>query len=112
VAARQSGTSAAGVKGEGRQTMSMATPDFQYPPEWTAQAICAQTDPEAFFPDRSGSLAIAKTICNGNPARGRPPCPVLTQCLEYALAAHEKYGIWGGMSPRERLAMQREELAA
>jgi WhiB family redox-sensing transcriptional regulator len=94
--------------------MTLDMSGFTYPPEWTEQAICAQTDPEAFFPDsdRGGNPAMAKSICNGNPARGRPPCPVLTKCLEYALADHEAYGIWGGMSRRERLALQREELAA
>lgn len=62
--------------------------------EWQADALCAQTDPEAFFPEKGGSTRDAKAICAG--------CDVEAQCLEYALSNDERFGIWGGLSERER----------
>lgn len=66
--------------------------------DW-AQAICAQTDPEAFFPDKGGSTRDAKRVCH--------TCPIRRACLEYALTHDERFGIWGGLSERERRALRR-----
>ena len=67
---------------------------------WQAEALCAQTDPEAFFPEKGGSTRDAKRVCQ--------TCPVRTECLEYALANDERFGIWGGLSERERRKLKRE----
>jgi WhiB family redox-sensing transcriptional regulator len=67
---------------------------FPAPPEWTALAVCGQTDPEEFFPEKGGTTALAKKICRS--------CPVTAQCLDYALTHNEQFGIWGGRSPAER----------
>ncbi|MDE2386384.1 MAG: WhiB family transcriptional regulator [Actinomycetales bacterium] len=69
------------------------------PLAWQADAICAQTDPEAFFPEKGGSTRDAKRICTG--------CDVKQQCLEYALANDERFGIWGGLSERERRKLKK-----
>jgi WhiB family redox-sensing transcriptional regulator len=61
---------------------------------WRQDALCAETDPEAFFPDKGGSTREAKLVCRG--------CSVRGECLEYALANEERFGIWGGLSERER----------
>jgi len=61
---------------------------------WRQEALCAETDPEAFFPEKGGSTREAKRVCVG--------CPVRMQCLEYALDNDERFGIWGGLSERER----------
>ena len=61
---------------------------------WQTDALCAQTDPEAFFPEKGGSTRDAKRICAS--------CDVRDQCLEYALQNDERFGIWGGLSERER----------
>jgi len=66
---------------------------------WQADALCAQTDPEAFFPEKGGSTRDAKRICSG--------CEVKAQCLEYALANDERFGIWGGLSERERRKLKK-----
>lgn len=71
-------------------------PDQQ---EWQERALCAQTDPEAFFPEKGGSTREAKRICLG--------CEVRAECLEYALAHDERFGIWGGLSERERRRLKR-----
>lgn len=68
--------------------------------EWQEQALCAQTDPEAFFPEKGGSTREAKRICQG--------CPVRDECLEFALEHDERFGIWGGLSERERRRLKRE----
>jgi len=68
-------------------------------PEWQERALCSQTDPEAFFPEKGGSTREAKRIC------GR--CDVKAECLEYALGHDERFGIWGGLSERERRKLKR-----
>ena len=67
--------------------------------EWQAKALCSQTDPEAFFPEKGGSTRDAKKVCH--------ECEVKVECLEYALANDERFGIWGGLSERERRKLRR-----
>lgn len=67
--------------------------------QWQDRALCAQTDPEAFFPEKGGSTREAKRICLG--------CEVRGECLEYALSNDERFGIWGGLSERERRRLKR-----
>ncbi|MDR1386547.1 MAG: WhiB family transcriptional regulator [Propionibacteriaceae bacterium] len=66
---------------------------------WQASALCAQTDPEAFFPEKGGSTREAKAVCRS--------CEVRQPCLDYALAHDERFGIWGGLSERERRKLKR-----
>ncbi len=66
---------------------------------WQSDALCAQTDPEAFFPEKGGSTRDAKRICT--------TCDVRGECLEYALNNDERFGIWGGLSERERRKLKR-----
>jgi WhiB family redox-sensing transcriptional regulator len=78
-------------------------PEFEPLPsdetDWHERALCAQTDPEAFFPEKGGSTREAKKICTG--------CEVRAECLSYALANDERFGIWGGLSERERRRLKR-----
>lgn len=59
---------------------------------------CQVTDPEAWFPNMaegaSSEVSVAKKLCK--------TCPVVQECAEYAIAAFEPYGIWGGLAPKER----------
>lgn len=71
---------------------------------WMGQAVCASVDPDLWFPPKSGSSGPAKRICNG--FRGSPPCPVIGECLAYALAHDERFGVWGGKSERERFKLK------
>lgn len=68
---------------------------------WQERGICAQTDPEAFYPEKGGSTKEAKKICRG--------CEVRQECLDYALDHDERFGIWGGYSERERRRLKRGE---
>ena len=67
---------------------------------WQERALCAQTDPEAFFPEKGGSTREAKKVCL--------TCEVRSECLEYALAHDERFGIWGGLSERERRKVKKQ----
>ncbi len=69
------------------------------PLAWQTDSLCAQTDPEAFFPEKGGSTRDAKRICTS--------CEVKAACLEYALANDERFGIWGGLSERERRKLRK-----
>ena len=66
---------------------------------WQERALCAQTDPESFFPEKGGSTREAKRVCTG--------CEVRPECLEYALGHDERFGIWGGLSERERRRLKK-----
>ena len=67
---------------------------------WQDQANCLGVDPDLFFPERGASTREAKEGCKG--------CIVRGECLEYALANGEKFGIWGGLSERERRRLRRQ----
>jgi WhiB family redox-sensing transcriptional regulator len=66
---------------------------------WASEAKCLNADPDVFFPEKGGSTREAKRIC--------AECPVRVECLEYALEEDERFGIWGGMSERERRKLKR-----
>lgn len=66
---------------------------------WQDSALCAQTDPESFFPEKGGSTREAKAVCQS--------CDVRSECLDYALANDERFGIWGGLSERERRKLKK-----
>jgi WhiB family transcriptional regulator, redox-sensing transcriptional regulator len=67
---------------------------------WQEYANCLGVDPDLFFPERGASTREAKEVCRG--------CVVRNECLEYALRHAEKFGIWGGMSERERRRLRRQ----
>jgi WhiB family redox-sensing transcriptional regulator len=67
---------------------------------WQEQANCLGVDPDLFFPERGASTREAKSVCRS--------CDVRGDCLEYALAHGEKFGIWGGLSERERRRVRRQ----
>ncbi len=75
------------------------------PGQWAEQALCAQADPDTWFPEqgRHTLTAKAKRICAA--------CPVRAECLDYALTGADTWrgittGIWGGTTPRERTQLR------
>lgn len=64
--------------------------------DWMADALCAQTDPEAFHPEKGQvqDTRAARAVCLN--------CPVREQCLEFALASGDEFGVYGGLTPHER----------
>jgi WhiB family redox-sensing transcriptional regulator len=67
---------------------------------WFDRAACLEADPDAFYPEKGGSSRAAKRVC--------ATCPVRPECLSYALANDERFGIWGGLSERERRQVKRQ----
>ena len=67
---------------------------------WRNRAACRGIDPDIFFPVTDEEAEPAKAICN--------VCPVRETCLEFALAAREREGVWGGATERERRRIIRQ----
>ena len=67
---------------------------------WYDRAACLEADADTFFPEKGGSSRPAKRVCRS--------CEVRAECLEYALENDERFGIWGGLSERERRRLKRE----
>jgi WhiB family redox-sensing transcriptional regulator len=71
---------------------------------WRLRAACRHVESAVFFPpdgerppQRDARETRAKAICGG--------CPVIRQCAAYAIQYGERYGVWGGLSERERAAL-------
>jgi WhiB family redox-sensing transcriptional regulator len=62
--------------------------------DWTVDALCAQTDPELFFPAKGENPNPGKSIC--------ATCPVIEPCRAYAIADPSLTGTWGGLTRRDR----------
>ena len=80
----------------------MSAPDFLNiiaPPAWTTDALCAQVDPDLFYPEAGAPNRDAKRVCAG--------CEVRAECLAYAIAHRERFGVWGGTTERERRRLRR-----
>lgn len=71
---------------------------------WRLEALCAQTDPDLFFPEVGERNPAAKAVC------GR--CAVREECLAVALDRREPYGIWGGLSADERKKLRTRQRRA
>lgn len=82
------------------------SPDLERPTDWRDQAACLGVDPEVFHPigdswtHHQADADIAKAICR--------QCPVVDECLEWAIGHGDKYAIAGGLTPAERAALKRK----
>lgn len=81
------------------------------PLDWTASALCAQADPDAWYPDADdiGTRETAKAICRR--------CPVINECRDLAdelegISLHTLHGIWGGEPPSQRRRRRKTQEAA
>lgn len=70
---------------------------------WQRLANCLGLDPDVFFPERGASTREAKEVCRG--------CVVRAECLDFAVANGERFGIWGGLSERERRKVRRARVS-
>jgi WhiB family redox-sensing transcriptional regulator len=66
---------------------------------WQERALCAQTGADFFFPEPGSSVREAKRICG--------MCEMRSACLDYAMNNDERFGVWGGLSEKERLELRR-----
>lgn len=81
---------------------SMARTEASLRSTWKQAAACEGSSSDVFYPENDFEAAEAKAIC----AR----CPVQNICLETALRDKERYGVWGGLTPRERARVRRRDL--
>jgi WhiB family redox-sensing transcriptional regulator len=77
---------------------AVAPTDGSWVSDWTGLGRCAGTDPDALFVQGKAQRA-AKAVCKG--------CPVVAECLADALDNRTEFGVWGGMTERERRALLR-----
>lgn len=78
---------------------TITTPTTEDELSWQESALCAQAGPEFFFPAPGSSTREAKQLCGA--------CEGRVACLEYALTNDERFGVWGGLSEKERLRLKR-----
>lgn len=71
---------------------------------WVGDALCVEVGPEAFFPEKGEQADTAERVC----AR----CPVMRQCLDYAVRRNERYGVWGLSERKRRILRQQRETGA
>ena len=64
--------------------------------DWAQHGICSRGEPDALFV-RGAAQQAAKQVCAA--------CPVITECLAYSLDNHPEFGVWGGMTERQRRAL-------
>lgn len=62
--------------------------------DWQKHGSCRGVDSDLFFPATEDEAAPAKAICS--------TCPVRNPCLAFALERNERFGVWGGMTEKER----------
>lgn len=72
------------------------------PAGWHLEALCAEIGGDAWFPEKGESCNAAKRICQD--------CPVRAECLQYSLDNDERFGVWGGLSERERRRLRSGDL--
>ena len=67
---------------------------------WAAFATCRDRDPDVFFPLTAHGELEAIRICRG--------CPVQIDCLEFALETNIRFGVWGGLTEKQRQTLRRQ----
>ena len=67
--------------------------------DWRKDGLCAQVDPAVMFPAPGESARPGLDLCS--------KCPVIAECLEFALTSGERHGIWGGKTERERHTLEK-----
>lgn len=72
--------------------------------EWMERALCAQVDPELFFPDAGSYIKRAQAVCDA--------CPVRAECLQYGTFDNPSvHGIYGGATDRPRRKLRKDAAA-
>jgi WhiB family redox-sensing transcriptional regulator len=85
------------VTGRPPRHRTLAAP-ARFDARWRELAACRGANLEVFFPSRGESAGTARQVCAA--------CPVRQPCLDYAITNRITHGIWGGLTERERRALQ------
>jgi WhiB family redox-sensing transcriptional regulator len=94
-------------RSDGRESLEWLFGLIHRDQPWRKQGACVRVSPtSAFLTDvffceghENEKRRVARAVCGG--------CPVKQECLDYALRHHEKFGIWGGLTERERRRYRR-----
>jgi len=78
------------------RSTDVAAGRFSWVEQWALQGSCTSAEPDALFV-RGAAQQLAKQVCMS--------CPVIAECLADALDNHTEFGVWGGMTERERRAL-------
>lgn len=80
-------------------------------PERQAKCVSfpASREYDPWYVETEDESEDAKAVCQGT--IDKQPCPLLQQCLEFAMMNNERFGIWGGMTPEERAVLRKERRA-
>jgi WhiB family redox-sensing transcriptional regulator len=94
---------------DNRRSNCVPTQTKEITMDWRDKAACLTVDPELFFPVGNTGPALdqiekAKQVCG--------QCPVMDNCLQYALESNQDSGVWGGLSEDERRALKRRAARA
>lgn len=89
----------------GRAITNAVTPEPVH--DWRHLSACAAEDPDLFFPlggspEAASQAEQAKAVCRR--------CPVMEECLAWAVETRQAAGVWGGMTENERRNMQRRQV--
>lgn len=68
--------------------------------DWKLEGVCRTVDPDLWFPEGPTNATAAKLVC--------AMCPVIDECLTYALKNNERFGVWGGKTGNERRKIRRD----
>lgn len=79
-------------------------PEYDAEHAWMLSGLCREREPSFFFPSDGVGVDRARRVC--------ATCPVVSECLEYALTHRIEHGVWGGASERERRRILRSRRAA
>jgi WhiB family transcriptional regulator, redox-sensing transcriptional regulator len=74
----------------------VTTVNYTWVEHWALQGACIEAEPDALFV-RGAAQQLAKQVCMS--------CPVIAECLADALDNRTEFGVWGGMTERERRAL-------
>jgi WhiB family redox-sensing transcriptional regulator len=80
--------------------------------DWQEQAACREYDNILFFGEDFGESELERQAREGEAKSVCQRCPVAEPCLEFAIETNQKYGIWGGLTDKERASLKRRRARA
>ena len=90
----------------------MSLADIETQLDWQEDAACREYDNILFFGDDQGEPEFEKQAREARAKAVCHRCPVAEPCLEFAIETNQKYGIWGGMTDKERASLKRRRARA
>jgi WhiB family transcriptional regulator, redox-sensing transcriptional regulator len=89
----------------GERSRTSRSTSYRQGDPWWQRGLCRDYDPDLWFPsaERANAYSFPRKVCR--------TCPVKRQCLEEALRADHRYGMFGGLTPGERDKLRQQRAA-